>query len=77
MVTIFKGQDATGGFLKFRVEICYGDSAKMRPEEERGFQVRKETEYHRKFIKERESVQMSNKENNELATGRAGDAGRE
>ena len=62
IVTIFKNQDAKEGFLKFRVEIGYGDSARKRPESERGFQVKRETVYHQRAI-EAKSIRVSGKEN--------------
>ena len=48
-------------FLKFRVEMNYGDSARTRPDNEKGFQVLKETMYHRREMKRRESMKTSSK----------------
>jgi len=52
IVTIFKSEDDKDSFLKFRVEINYGDSARMRPENEAGFEVRKELESNQKAMAE-------------------------
>lgn len=64
IVTIFKSQDPTQAFLKFRVEINYGDSAKYRPENEQGFQVQREMQHHRRFVEAKRSMNESGKENN-------------
>lgn len=48
VITIFTSQDPKEGFLKFRVEIGYGDSARKRPETEAGFEVKRETVYHQR-----------------------------
>lgn len=48
-------------FLKFRVEMYYGDSARTRPDSEKGFQVLKETVYHRREMQRRDSVKASSR----------------
>jgi hypothetical protein len=50
VITIFKSQSPTEDFLKFRVEIGYGDSARQRPETEAGFVVKRETVYHQRGL---------------------------
>jgi serine/threonine protein kinase len=62
VVTIFKSQDPKEGFLKFRVEIGYGDSARKRPETEQGFQVKRETVHHQRGL-EANSMKAGEKEN--------------
>jgi hypothetical protein len=62
IVTIFKSQDPKEGFLKFKVEIGYGDSARKRPVDEQGFQVKRETVHHNKGL-EAKSMKASEKEN--------------
>lgn len=57
IITIFKCKPG-GDFMQFRVEITFGDSARPRPEEETGFQVKKEYHHHQRY-KERESLRMS------------------
>ena len=67
IVTIFKSQNPTEGFLKFRVEIGYGDGAGKRPENEQGFQIKRETVHHQRAIEAR-SMRESGKENKIDAT---------
>lgn len=57
IITIYKDSKDAEEFLKFEVEITFGDSARRRPPQEAGFQVRKETtNYHRYLL--RESVRL-------------------
>ncbi|KAK5056699.1 hypothetical protein LTR84_012231 [Exophiala bonariae] len=56
IITIF---DFNDGFLKFKVEITFGDSARPRPESERGFLIQQERQYHQRAMKERESMRAS------------------
>jgi serine/threonine protein kinase len=62
IITIFKSQDPTHGFLKFRVEIGYGDSARKRPADEQGFQIKRETVHHQRSVVTK-SMKASGKEN--------------
>lgn len=62
IITIFKSQDPKEDYLKFRVEIGYGDSARKRPENEQGFQVKRETLYHQRALGAK-SMKASGKEN--------------
>lgn len=57
IITIFESPNG-GDFLKFRVEITFGDSARHRPEKEAGFIVEEERHHHQR-MKERESMRMS------------------
>ncbi len=50
--------DKNGEFLKFKVEITFGDSARPRPASEKGFLIEEERLHHQK-MKERESMRMS------------------
>ncbi|EXJ78024.1 CAMK protein kinase [Capronia epimyces CBS 606.96] len=56
VITIY--DDEEGQFLKFRVEIMFGDSARQRPKNEAGFIVQEER-YHHRRMKERESMRIS------------------
>jgi serine/threonine protein kinase len=56
IITIF--DDQKGHFLKFCVEITFGDSARNRPAKEAGFVVQEERQHHQR-MKERESMKMS------------------
>jgi serine/threonine protein kinase len=56
IITVYQSPDPKGPFLKFRVEINYGDSARTRPANEKGFQVLKETVHHKRELKRRESL---------------------
>ncbi|KIW20454.1 hypothetical protein PV08_01029 [Exophiala spinifera] len=56
IITIYDG--ANGDFLKLRVEVTFGDSARNRPENEAGFMVQEERHHHQR-MKERESMRMS------------------
>jgi serine/threonine protein kinase len=62
IIAVYKSADPKGPFLKFRVEINYGDSARKRPANEAGFQVLKETVHHRAELKRRESMKTASKE---------------
>ena len=55
--------DRRGVFLKFLVEIGYGDSARTRPEKEAGFEVQRETQHHGNRLKKQQSLRTSTKEN--------------
>jgi hypothetical protein len=55
VVTIY---DKADGFLKFKVEITFGDGARPRPVGEKGFLVEEERHHHQK-MKERESMRLS------------------
>lgn len=55
IITVFQTVDPKGPFLKFRVEMYYGDSARRRPENEKGFQVLKETVFYEQEMKRRQS----------------------
>lgn len=57
VVTIYKSSD--GVFLKFKVEITFGDSARLRPESENGFVIQQERQHHQRAMKERESMRTS------------------
>lgn len=56
VVTIYDSHD---GFLKFKVEITFGDSARRRPEHEHGFVFQEERQHHQRAMKERESMRAS------------------
>jgi serine/threonine protein kinase len=56
IITVYQSPEPNGPFLKFRVEMNYGDSARKRPESEKGFQVRKETRFYEQEMKRRESM---------------------
>lgn len=56
VITIY--DDGKGQFLKFRVEITFGDSARQRPKNEAGF-ILQEERYHHRRMKERESMRVS------------------
>ena len=62
IITVFRSPDPKGPFLKFRVQMHYGDSARFRPEKEKGFQVRKETVHYRREKKRIESMKANRKE---------------
>jgi serine/threonine protein kinase len=62
IITVVRAADPSGPFLKFRVEMNYGDSARTRPEAEKGFQVLTETVHYRREMKRRESMKSSSKE---------------
>ena len=53
VITIFKNPGNPREFLKFKVEISFGESARVRPESEKGFQIQKETVHHQRAMKER------------------------
>ena len=55
-------QNPKGPFLKFKVEINYGDSARQRPENEKGFQVLKEFKHYRREMDRRKSEKSKSKE---------------
>ncbi|KEF54322.1 CAMK protein kinase [Exophiala aquamarina CBS 119918] len=57
VVTIYDSPD--GEFLKFKVEITFGDSARLRPEGEHGFVLQQERQHHQRAMKERESMRAS------------------
>ena len=61
IITIF--DDQNGQFLKFRVEITFGDSARQRPDEEGPFRIQEERQHHQRVMKERESMRISRIEN--------------
>ena len=65
IVTIFKGQDVKDGFLKFRVEINYGDSARMRPDDEAGFEVKSESLENQKAMAARSMREAGNENRSE------------
>jgi serine/threonine protein kinase len=56
IITVYQSPEPKGPFLKFRVEMNYGDSARTRPADEKGFQVLKETVHHKRELKRRESL---------------------
>lgn len=62
IITVCNPPNSDGPFLKFRVEMNYGDSAKTRPAAEQGFQVLKETVHYRREMKRRASMKSSSKE---------------
>ncbi|ERF68986.1 hypothetical protein EPUS_06673 [Endocarpon pusillum Z07020] len=62
IITVFQSADPKGPFLKFKVEMNYGDSARQRPEKEKGFQVLKEFRHHRREMERRESEKSKSKE---------------
>ena len=66
--------DRRGVFLKFLVEIGYGDSARTRPEEEAGFEVQRETQHHSNRLKKQQSLRTSTKENTESVAATDGTA---
>jgi len=57
IITIY--DSPAGEFLKFKVEITFGDSARPRPESEHGFVLQQERQYHQRAMKERESMRAS------------------
>jgi serine/threonine protein kinase len=59
VITIYDNDK--GEFLKFKVEITFGDSARPRPTSEKGFVVQEERHHHQR-MKERESMRMSMRE---------------
>jgi serine/threonine protein kinase len=67
IITIFKSQDPKEDYLKFKVEIGYGDSARKRPENEQGFQVKRETVHHQRALGAR-SMKVNSKENESKPT---------
>ncbi|KAH0848382.1 hypothetical protein AYO21_04408 [Fonsecaea monophora] len=60
VITIF--DNGKGEFLKFKVEITFGDSARPRPTDEEGFIVQEERHHHQR-MKERESMRLSMRDN--------------
>ncbi|EXJ67368.1 CAMK protein kinase [Cladophialophora psammophila CBS 110553] len=60
IITIF--DNGKGEFLKFKVEITFGESARPRPAGERGFVVQEERHHHQR-MKQRESMRLSMREN--------------
>ena len=56
IITVYRSAEAGGPFLSFTVQINYGDSARHRPEQELGFQVLKDTYYHRRELRRRKSL---------------------
>lgn len=69
IITVYQSPGPNGPFLKFRVEMNYGDSARRRPENEKGFQVQKETVHYGREMKRRESLKWKSKET--IASGSA------
>ncbi|KAJ4522526.1 Protein kinase protein rad53 [Exophiala dermatitidis] len=65
IITIY--DDGKGKYLKFRVEITFGDSARQRPKTEPAFVVQEER-YHHRRMKERESMRISKTESGAEAT---------
>ena len=59
--TITIHDDGKGDFLKFKVEITFGDSARPRPVGEKGFLIQEERLHHQR-MKERESMWLSMRE---------------
>lgn len=57
IITIYDSND--GDFLKFKAEITFGDSARLRPESEQGFVIQQERQHHQRAMKERESMRTS------------------
>lgn len=57
IITVF--DDGNGQFLKFKVEVTFGDSARQRPIGEDPFRIQEERQHHQRVMKERESMQMS------------------
>ena len=55
IITIY---DKADGFLKFKVEITFGDGARPRPAGDKGFVVEEERHHHQR-MKERESMRLS------------------
>lgn len=72
IITVFPLKKQPGAFLKFKVEINYGDSAKTRPENEPGFQVRREINHHRKELARRESRKSSRDQGKQAAVASGG-----
>lgn len=70
IITIFKSQDPKEDYLKFKVEIGYGDSARKRPENEQGFQVKRETVHHQRALGAK-SMKANGKRNESEPTIRA------
>ena len=69
VITIFQGPT---GYLRFRAEITYGDSARLRPPEEAGFKIQVET----KFYQIAKSLRVSQSEGDGHGQGdKSGDAG--
>ncbi len=62
IITVFQTPDLKGPFLKFRVDMHYGDSARKRPENEKGFQVLRERFYYQREMKRRESMKSNSRE---------------
>jgi serine/threonine protein kinase len=62
IITVYQSSEPQGPFLKFRVEMNYGDSARRRPENEKGFQVLRETFHYEREMKRRESMNSTSKE---------------
>ncbi|KIX01480.1 uncharacterized protein Z518_09206 [Rhinocladiella mackenziei CBS 650.93] len=58
IITIYDDKNENGEFLKLRVEITFGDSARARPKSEAGFIVQEERHHHQR-MKERESMRLS------------------
>ncbi|ETI25948.1 hypothetical protein G647_02725 [Cladophialophora carrionii CBS 160.54] len=58
IVTVYDDAD---GFLKFKVEITFGGSARRRPASEKGFVIEEEHVHHQR-MKERESMRLSMRE---------------
>lgn len=56
IITVYDGGNR--GFLKFGVEITFGDGARRRPAHEGGFVVQEERHHHQR-MKERESMRVS------------------
>jgi hypothetical protein len=48
IITIYE-EPNNGAFLKFEIEVLFGDSARRRPETEKGFQVQKEVVYYHRM----------------------------
>ena len=62
------------GFLKFRVEIMYGDSARPRPADQAGFKVQKEVKYHQQMKEKSMRASQDGNEASALPTTRAASA---
>ena len=62
--------DGNGDFLKFKVEITFGDSARPRPADEQGLLIQEERLHHQR-MKERASMRMSMREEPAVSTVQA------
>jgi hypothetical protein len=56
IITIYEDK---GAFLRVHVEITFGDGARSRPDDQKGFVIEEERHHHQRVMKER-SMQVSN-----------------